>query len=304
MVLLAIIVFLESFGLEFKFIDQANFFDLTAIAKKQTNLPKIDLARIASYPVLVKNPAKIEIDADSYLAVDLDSQRILAKKNAGQQRPIASLTKIMTAIIVLENMDLDQPITIDKGVREISGSKIYISANDKFTVRQLLKGMLIRSANDCAYALQAGYDQKIGQGKFAEKMNQKAKKLGLTRTKYIEATGLDEQNISTAKDVSHLTEYALKNSFFKEIVKTYTATIRNIYGYGYPITSTNRLLRTDPDIFGIKTGYLEEAGECLVAGAEENGHRIITVVLGAHDNNSRFWETRELINGSFSNYRW
>ncbi len=304
MLLIVLIVLLESIGIELSFIDEASFFDLVPGQKQETELKKLDLFKIASYPEKIKKSEEIEIEGDAYLAFDLASQCYLVQKNLNKKRPIASLTKIMTAVIVLEEMDLNSIVTVSKNVNQTTGSKLWIAPGNKFRAEELLKGMLIRSANDCAATLQYSYDQENGKDEFVKKMNRKARLLGMKKTKFVESTGLSENNRSTVKDLSLLTKYALKKETFRQMIKTYQSVVRTTSGYGFSVINTNRLLRTDKDIFGIKTGYLEEAGQCFIAGAEQNDHEIVTILLGATNNNARFWETRELINGAFSIYRW
>lgn len=303
-ILLVLIVLLETVGVELGFVDQANFFNLTKPKEEQVVLGSINLAKIASYPVRSETASELDISAEGYLAVDRASQKILETKGYNSVRPIASLTKIMTAVVALEKMDLGQIIIVDQAVTETTGSKIYILPGTEIRLLQVLKCTLIKSANDCARAIEKGYDQDHETGDFVKQMNKKAKALGMKKTKYVEASGLDERNRSTPRDLNILANYALENKTFREIVRTYQTNITTAEGYNIPVTNTNRLLRTDNDIKGVKTGYLEEAGQCFISLVEQNNRQIVTVLLGASDNNMRFWETRELINGSYSNYRW
>ena len=304
MLLLVLIVLVESLGFRISFFDGSDFFNLTENPSRKVKLEKVALDQIPSYPKKIKGVSDVDIGERAYLVVDLDSQRVLAKRAINQRKPIASLTKIMTAMIVLENMDLEEIIAVPKEVIKVTGSKLYLSPDTKITVRELLKGMLVKSANDCAFTLEKGYDREATKGKFVKLMNQKARTLGMTKTKFVEATGLSEKNISTPRDLSLLTSYALRKDLFRQIIKIYSTNIKTKSGYQFPVTSTNQMLRTDQDIFGIKTGYLEEAGQCFIGGSEQYGHQLITILLGSNSHNSRFLETRSLLNWAYSSYRW
>lgn len=304
MLLLVLIVLVESLGFRISFFDGSDFFNLTENLNQKVKLEKVTLSQIPSYPKKIKGVSNVNIGERAYLVVDLDSQKVLAKRAINQRKPIASLTKIMTAVIVLEKMDLGETITVPKGVTKTTGSKLYLSPGTKIAVQELLRGMLIKSANDCAFTLEKGYDRETTKGKFVKLMNQKAKALGMTRTKFVEATGLSEKNVSTARDLGFLTSYALRKDLFRQMVKIYSTKVKTESGYQFPVTSTNRMLRTDQDIFGIKTGYLEEAGQCFISGSEQNGHQLITILLGSNSHYSRFQETRSLLNWAYSSYRW
>jgi serine-type D-Ala-D-Ala carboxypeptidase (penicillin-binding protein 5/6) len=304
MLLLVLIVLIESLGFRISFFDGSDFFNLTENPSQKIKLKEVALDQIPSFPSKIRGVSDIDIGQKVYLVVDLDSQKILAKKAINQRKPIASLTKIMTAMVVLESMDLEETISVPKEIAKVTGSKLYLLPDTKITVRELLKGMLIKSANDCAFALEKGYDRKTAKGKFVELMNRKAEALAMTKTEFVEATGLSERNISTARDLSFLVNYALRKDLFRQIIKIYSTNIKTENGYQFPVTSTNRLLKTDQTVFGIKTGYLEEAGQCFIGGFEQNDRRLITVLLGSNNHYSRFIETKALADWAYGSYRW
>jgi len=302
--LLIIIVLVESIGLELGFIDEANFFNLEIFKKPRIVIENFDLNGVASSPVKVKSAVKPNISGSAFYSIDLASQTVLWQENANKKAPIASLTKIMTAVIATEEMDISDIVEVPELVNETTGSKIYILPGTKIAVRELMKGMLVRSANDCARSIEGAYDNLHKEGSFIKLMNKKARQLGMEKTKYVEASGLSEKNISTPRDLAILTSYALRKDIIRELVGTYQTEVVTASGFKFPITNTNRLLRESNDVYGVKTGYLVEAGQCFISAAKQNNHDIITVLFNAPDNNMRFWETRELINSSFSSYRW
>jgi len=302
--LLIIIVLVESVGLELGFIDEVNFFNLEILKKPEITVEKLDFNEIASSPVKVESAVKPSISGSAFYSIDMASQTVLWHENANKKAPIASLTKIMTAVVAAEEMNLSNIVDVPELVNETTGSKIYILPGTKIAVRELMKGMLVRSANDCARGIEGAYDNLNRKGSFVKLMNKKARQLGMRRTKYVEASGLDEKNISTPRDLAILTTYALKKDIIRELVRTYQTEVVTASGFKFPITNTNRLLRESSDVYGVKTGYLVEAGQCFISAAQQNNHDIITVLLNSSDNNMRFWETRELINSSYSSYRW
>jgi D-alanyl-D-alanine carboxypeptidase (penicillin-binding protein 5/6) len=178
---------------------------------------------------------------------------------------------------------------------------MHLIPGEKIKVSELVHGMLIASANDAALAL----EEFFGKEKMTKLMNEKAIFLGLENTKFVESTGLDEKNVSTVKDLAFLTSYALKNPYILRDVSTkeYTA-ISSDGKIQHKISTTNRLLKNYPDIFGVKTGYTQEAGNCLIASASQNGHQVLSIVLNINDNSVRFNEARKLLDWTFANFKW
>lgn len=186
-------------------------------------------------------------------------------------------TKIMTATVIIENCDLSQTVTVSKKAASTGGSRLGLKTNDKITIKDLLYGLLLCSGNDAAVALAETAGGDISG--FSEMMNNKAKKLGLKNTNFESPHGLDSDgHYTTAYELAILSDYALKNKTFSQIVgtKNYTVTIN---GYPKVISNTNELLGNLNGVYGIKTGFTNGANRCLVTSCKRNDMDIICVVL-------------------------
>lgn len=214
-----------------------------------------------------------EISAGSAIVIDADTGSVIYSRNAEERSLIASTTKIMTALVVLEHCDLDTEVVVPSGAVGIEGSSLYLQAGEQLTVEALLYGMMLHSGNDAATALAlvcGGSDAH-----FVEMMNEKARTLGLENTSFANPHGLDsKKNYSTAADLAALTAYCLRNEDFVRIVSTKTVTFGN-----RTFTNHNRLLWMADGILGVKTGYTKAAGRILVSAAERNGRRLIAVTI-------------------------
>jgi D-alanyl-D-alanine carboxypeptidase len=263
-------------------------------------LPAIAINQIKSYP---KTNSKEEpkVFADAAFIYDIDSGKVLYSKNPEKIRPVASVTKVMTAIVILENKDLDEIVKVAPQAAWVTGSKMHLYPFEQIKVRELIAGMLIASANDAAKALESYF----GKEDLVNLMNEKSEWLGLKATHFVEASGLDAQDHSSVKDLAILSDYALKNKIFKDLVRKreYTAVSAN-GKIQHLVHTTNRLLKNYPDIIGLKTGFTDEAGNCLIAAAKQKNHRIVAIVLGVPDGDLRFFEARKLLDWAFKNYRW
>ncbi|ADL07905.1 D-alanyl-D-alanine carboxypeptidase family protein [Thermosediminibacter oceani] len=240
----------------------------------------------------------LSLNARAYVLMDPVSGRILVEKNSEIRLPMASTTKIMTAIVALEKGDLNSTVTVSRKAASVRGSSFHLEPGETMSLESMLYGLLLPSGNDAAVAIaeHIGGDVKT----FVELMNLKAREIGAFNTHFKNPHGLDEPgHFTTAKDLALITRYALNIPKFREIVRTKDIIItegrrpRHIY-------NTNRLLRVSEEIDGVKTGYTGKAGRCLVATAERNGMRLISVVLDAHDH---FSNTLKLLNYGFSTYR-
>ena len=223
------------------------------------------------------------VSAASYLLMDADSGEILAEGNANVRRPMASTTKIMTALVVLETLPLDMVVTVDARAVGVEGSSIYLFAGERITVRTLLYALLLSSANDAAVALALACDDSVEA--FAARMNARAEQLSLHDTHFCNPNGLhDETHYTTARDLATLTKTALENDVFAEIVSTrrYVAP-QNGTDATRLFLNHNKLLRTLDGCVGVKTGYTRAAGRCLVSASEREGLTLIAVTLGAPD---------------------
>lgn len=244
-----------------------------------------------------KNTDLPVVNATAVIVMDLDSGRVLYSKNAESRKSIASTTKIMSAIIVLENGNLDDIVTVSKRAAGIRGSSIDLSAGEKLTLRELLYGMMLNSGNDAAIAVAEHIGGSVEN--FVGMMNEKAEELGLTGTSFKSPHGLDATgHYSTAKELALLTRYALKNPEFSKIVSTLRMQIQ-----GRSLYNTNEMLGNYPGVDGVKTGYTGQAGRCLVCSATRNNWRVISVVLGCPTRTVRADSSRKILDYAFNNYK-
>ncbi len=231
--------------------------------------------------------------------MEVSSGRILYNLNQDAKLPIASTTKILTAITVIENFNLQKIITVPKKATLIEGSSIYLKEGEHLTVEELLYGLMLRSGNDCAYTLASSlteYDD------FIKLMNQTAKKLGCENSNFTNPHGLhDDNHYSSAKDLCLITCHAMKNKTFRKIVSTKKISISNeFYDYKRVLINKNKLLYNLDGCNGVKTGYTKKAGRCLVTSCNQNGFEVVSVVINSPDMYNR---TTELINNSYDNYK-
>ena len=235
-------------------------------------------------------------------SIDRKTGIILFEKNLDQKVAIASTTKIMTCILALENIDFNENPTfkISKNAASATGSTLGLKYNKTISFKDLLYGLMLRSGNDCAILIAEIISGDIEN--FSKLMNDKANKLGLKNTNFITPHGLDsEQHYSTAYDLAILTDYALKNDIFKQIVSTKNITI-TLNDQPHEIHNTNELLGVLPGIYGVKTGFTFNAGRCLVTAYKNETFDIITVVLGANSKSIRSKDTKTVINYINNNY--
>lgn len=235
------------------------------------------------YPSIKNNTlTQPEIAGDAGILVEINSGDVLFEQNSNEKRPIASLVKIMTAIIALEHKNLDEKIYITQSATEVGENSMQLNAGEVFTLEDLLYGLILHSGNDSAYAIS---ENVAGNSdRFVEWMNIKAKKLGMQDTKFTDPSGLDDTAYSTPTDLVKLTRYALKNPQFRKIVSTVEYEIfgTNENKYIYLYNQTN-LLTTYPGVAGIKTGFTEKAGLSLVTYAENEGREVVGIVLNSID---------------------
>ena len=233
---------------------------------------------------------------------DRKSGRIIWGKNENKKSAMASTTKIMTCIVVIENANLNDEIKISAKAAGTGGSRLGLKKDDKITIKDLLYGLMLRSGNDAAVAL-AEYVGKDKEG-FANLMNKKAKELGLKDTHFVTPHGLDDpEHYTTAYELAKIADYALKNEMFAKIVGTKEHTI-NINGYAKQLCNTNELLGYLQGVSGVKTGFTNNAGRCLVTSVNRNDFEIITVVLGADTKKIRTADSINLIEYAYENYKY
>ena len=240
------------------------------------------------------------INSRCCIVYDRNSHMVLYGKNETKPVKMASTTKIMTSLIIIENYDLSETIEVSKKAAGSGGSRLGLKAGDKITIKDLLYGLMLCSGNDAAVALAeyAGGDIQ----RFAELMNNKALELGLTNTHYESPHGLDSDgHYTTAYELAVLSDYALKNETFSKIVgtKNYTVTIN---GYPKNLSNTNELLGYLNGVYGVKTGFTNGANRCLVTACKRNDMDIICVVLGADTKKFRTQDSIKLIEYAFKNF--
>ncbi|WP_098742996.1 D-alanyl-D-alanine carboxypeptidase family protein [Paenibacillus sp. EZ-K15] len=217
--------------------------------------------------------------AQAAALIDVTSGRVLYSKNGDERLRIASLTKIMTAIVAIEHGKLDDRVKISKNAFAKEGSSIFLKLGEEMTLENLLYGLMLRSGNDAATAI-AEHVGGTEEG-FVLLMNEKAAGLGLTNSHFMNPHGLDhDEHYSSANDVAKLTAYALKNPVFSEIVKTPTKKAPNPNeAWDYKWDNKNKMLRFYEGADGVKTGYTKKAFRCLVSSATRNGQQIAAVTL-------------------------
>lgn len=236
-----------------------------------------------------------------YIVYDRISKSMIIGKNEDVKSAMASTTKIMTTIVILEKANLNEKVTVSAKAGGTGGSRLGLKRGDKASVRDLLYGLMLRSGNDAAVALAEHVGGSV-KG-FAELMNEKAIELGLTNTHFVTPHGLDDANhYTTALELAKLTDYAMNNETFAKIVGTKSTTIY-INNQSRQINNTNELLGVLNGVVGVKTGFTNNAGRCLVTETKRNNIDIITIVLGADTKKDRTKDSVNLIEYTFSKYK-
>ncbi len=236
-----------------------------------------------------------QINAGRCIVIDPENDDVLFEKNADQRGAIASTTKIMTGLLVVEAGDLDKVVTIELPDTQCAPVRIGLKVGEQYTRRQLLTAMLVKSSNDIAQAL--ARDNAGSVSAFAEKMDARAQALGLKNTHFINPHGLpsltDEDPYSTARDLAMIAKTADKLPDIRAIVKLQSFKFTKPDGKFIDLANTNRVLRSASYCDGMKTGYTEAAGYCLVATGERNGRRRIVVVL--NDSHEGVWRDAQAL---------
>ena len=245
-------------------------------------------------------PRRLSLSAASVYAVDADTGQVLYQQNADQKRPIASITKLVTALVIVRRHVPDEVITVPTlPAYDPADSRLGLVSGQRLTVEALLEAMLIPSADDAADSLaiaDSGTDTA-----FSAKMNQLVTDWGISDTHFASPSGLvDTGNYTTAQSLAKLASLALANPLVAHITSTPTTTIKTTTGTTFTVVTTNDLLR-EGVVSGIKTGYTPAAGQSLVGLARVDGHSVVTVILGSTD---RFGDTTTLINYCKETYQW
>ncbi len=225
------------------------------------------------------------VSAQTAILVEKNSARVLYEKNADKRMPMASTTKIITAITVLEKdgINLDEPVEISENAAGVEGSSMYLEKGEKMTIRELLYGLMLSSGNDAAVALAEAVSGS--QEDFVSLMNDKVYEIGARNTHLTNPNGLpDDEHYSTARDMARITSYALNDPTFSEIVKTKAFKIEGEgKAYSRTLTNHNKLLNMYDGCVGVKTGFTKAAGRCLVSSAVRENMNLICVTLNAPD---------------------
>ncbi len=249
------------------------------------------------------NASESTINARSYIVVDLQTGEILDEKNSDQKLPIASLTKIMTAVTALDLADPNDIFTITNAASRVIPTKLGVIPNEHMRLSELLEGMLMTSANDAAKVIQEGVDTQLGQPIFIKAMNEKAKFLGLTDSSFANPQGFDDpNNYSTVKDLSILSEYALKNyPLISEIVKKdYVFLPANSIHKQFDLYNWNGLIGVYPETIGMKIGNTDDAGKTTIVVSNRSGKKILAILLGAPDIVSRDLGAAQLLDNGYA----
>lgn len=221
-----------------------------------------------------------EIVAESAMAINANTGQVLMAKNIDQKRPVASTQKLLTALIIAESGDLEERITVQRTDGQIQPRNLWITQGSRYKKGKLLEMMLMRSFNDVTKCL--ARDHSSSQANFVKAMNAKAAQLGMNQSKFLNAHGLTvEGQYSTARDMMKLAQHAIRNPDIQRFVATRESTFKYHGGKTIPIKNSNELLHRYPECIGLKTGFTEAAGRCLVCAAHRNGKYVLAVVLGS-----------------------
>ncbi len=250
--------------------------------------------------VIAVEKEELKITSKAGIVLEQSTGRILWEKNSKERLKIASTTKILTAIVVVENVDLDSKVVISKKAALTGGSTVGLVSGKEVTVKSLLYGLLLKSGNDCAVALAEYVGGNVDE--FVNMMNKKAYEIGAKDTHCTNPHGLDtEDNYSTAYDIAKITCYAKNIDILSKIMNTESITV-NFGNTSKFLANTNRLLATYEYCNGGKTGYTAIANRCLVATAKKDNLEVVAVILGANTTDIRFKEGKALLKYAIENY--
>ncbi len=260
----------------------------------------LELSPLSLYPKNLNKIPAPDLTSRAAIVIDVPSGKILYEKNPRTWFLPASTTKIVTALVALENYSLEQVMEVGDFDSEL-GQVMGLFEGEKITMENLLFGLLVQSGNDAAEVLAKEFPG--GREAFIKKMNEKVKSLNLADTHFVNPTGFEEDgHHTTVFDLSQIATEALKNPYFAKMVATKEIDASDTEGVNWHhLENVNRLLGELWGIKGVKTGWTEKAGECLVAYFERDSRQVITVILGSED---RFGETEKLINWVFANFSW
>lgn len=256
---------------------------------------------------IVKAEDSLNLDSQSAILIDKDSGKVLYEKDPDTKLPMASMTKIMSMLIIMENINngslsYTDKVIISKNASGMGGSQVFLQEGEEYKVEDLLKCIAVSSANDAVVAMA----EKISGSAeaFVELMNRRAQELGLTNTNFANPHGLDSENhYSTARDMSRLAQELLKYEDILRFTSIYEDYLTKPDGSQVWLVNTNRLVRFYDGVDGLKTGYTTEAGYCLTATAKKNDFRIISVVMKASSGDARSKDTATLLSYGFNSFK-
>lgn len=246
-------------------------------------------------------------DSNSAILIERDTGEVLFEKNSHEKLPPASMTKIMTMLLIMEALDegrlkMDEKVRASEYAASMGGSQIFLEPGEEMTVEQMLKGIAIGSGNDASVAMA----ERIGGSEeaFVKMMNDKVKELGLKNTVFKNTTGLPvKEHFSTAYDMAMMAKELLKYEQITKFTGTYEAYLREDSDKKFWLVNTNKLVRFYPGVDGLKTGFTNEAKYCLTATAEKEGMRAIAVVFGAPTSKARNAQVTKMLDFAFSQYQ-
>ena len=257
--------------------------------------------------LLPAKAADLDLSAPSAILIESSTGQVLYESNADERLRPASVTKIMTLLLVMEALDdgrigWNDTVTASAAAAGKGGSQIYLEENEQLSMDEMLKSVVVSSANDCACALAehiAG-----SEAGFVEMMNERAQALGMTNTHFVNCTGLDDEpnaseHLTTARDIAVMSRELLSHDAIKRYTTIWMDTVR---GGQFGLSNTNKLVRFYDGTTGLKTGYTSSAGYCLSASAERDGMELIAVVLHCASSADRFESAKAMLNYGFSNY--
>ncbi len=253
-----------------------------------------------------QEPLNLAPEAESAILMERDTGEILFDKNAEEKLPPASMTKVMTLLLIMEqlengNLTYEETVRVSERAASMGGSQIFLEEGEEMTVEDLLKGVAIASGNDASVALAERISGS--EDAFVKKMNEKVKELGLKNTKFQNATGLPaDDHYSTSYDMAMIAKELLKYESITEYTSIYEDYLRKGEENEFWLVNTNKLVKFYPGVDGLKTGFTNEAKYCLTATAEKNDMRVITVVMGAETTKERNAAISQMLDYAFNHF--
>ncbi len=254
----------------------------TDTTTRLSSLPSIEVVSVAAPSHIGERLQVPALSASGAMLIDLDSGEELFSIDPDVPRPMASLTKIMTALILLEHHKLDEVVTVPPIAEDVNGSTLKAKPGEQLKLSAMLKALLLPSANDVAYALALHHSRSVPA--FVKEMNRRADALGMRATQFANPAGLDnQQQYSTPRDLAWLTVAAMRQPAFRATVGMRTATIVSAAGTEFPLKNTNEMLHYNESVFGVKTGTTGSAGECLIVAFVVKERSYLLVLLKSSD---------------------